>query len=76
MRLSNQALGAIMMALQKSLLEQTDIVPILQNFTFQVSGNEELTVLDPPSFKVPSEEQGTSTEDYFPDETLVTSGSD
>ena len=32
MYLSNQALGAIMMALQESLLHQTDIVPILQEF--------------------------------------------
>jgi hypothetical protein len=29
MKLSNQAMGAIMMALQKSLLEQSDIVPVL-----------------------------------------------
>ena len=28
-KLSNQAVGAIMMALQKSLMEQTDIVPVL-----------------------------------------------
>ena len=34
--LSNQAIGAIMMALQKSLMEQTDIVPILQGFEIQV----------------------------------------
>ena len=32
MHLSDQALGAVMMALQKSLLEQTDIVPVLKNF--------------------------------------------
>ena len=30
MKLSDQAMGAIMMALQKSLLEQTDIVPVLE----------------------------------------------
>ena len=35
MKLSNQALGAIMMALQKSLLEQTDIVPVLKGLTFR-----------------------------------------
>ena len=29
MKLSNQAMGAIMMALQKSLLEQSDIVPTI-----------------------------------------------
>jgi hypothetical protein len=30
MKLSNQALGAVMMALQESLLNQLDIVPILK----------------------------------------------
>ena len=34
MKLSNQAMGAIMMALQNSLMEQTDIVPVLQSFEF------------------------------------------
>jgi hypothetical protein len=32
MHLSNQALGAIMMALQESLLNELDIVPILKGF--------------------------------------------
>ncbi len=32
MKLSNQAIGAIMMALQNSLMEQTDIVPVLKGF--------------------------------------------
>ena len=31
-KLSNQALGAIMMALQESLLNELDIVPILKGF--------------------------------------------
>ena len=30
--LSKQAIGALMMALQKSLLEQSDIVPVLEKF--------------------------------------------
>ena len=51
MKLSNQALGAVMMALQKSLLEQSDIVPVLQEFDFVLEG-EELFVTNPPSFKV------------------------
>ena len=34
MKLSDQALSAIMMALQKSLLEQTDIVPVLKSMDF------------------------------------------
>lgn len=32
MKLSNQAIGAIMMALQNSLMEQSDIVPVLRDF--------------------------------------------
>ena len=37
MKLSKQALGALMMALQKSLLEQSDIVPVLEEFDFILS---------------------------------------
>ena len=54
MKLTDQALGAIMMALQKSLLEQTDIVPVLKDFDFQVQQGtqDELIVKNPPTFKV------------------------
>ena len=51
MKLSDQALGAVMMALQKSLIEQTDIVPVLKGFDFVLDG-EELSVTNPPTFKV------------------------
>jgi hypothetical protein len=34
MKLSNQAIGALMMALQKSLMEQSDIVPLLSEMDF------------------------------------------
>lgn len=50
LKLSNQALGAIMMALQESLLNQLDIVPILKNFDLQ-SGEEGLVVINPPSVR-------------------------
>jgi len=58
MKLSHQALGAIMMALQKSLLEQSDIVPVLLEFDFQTSEDEdsELVVSNPPIFKINGEE--------------------
>ncbi len=60
MKLSNQAIGALMMALQKSLMEQTDIVPILQEFQFEKTEdtkrwgtkNGELNVSNPPTFTV------------------------
>ena len=37
MKLSDQAMGAIMMALQKSLMNQTDIVPMLKEMKFTVN---------------------------------------
>jgi hypothetical protein len=37
MNLTDQALGALMMALQRSLMEQTDIVPVLKGFKFRLS---------------------------------------
>jgi hypothetical protein len=51
-KLSNQAIGAIMMALQKSLLEQSDIVPVLKNFDVQVDDRGELVVMNPPKVEV------------------------
>lgn len=48
MKLSDQALGAVMMALQKSLLEQSDIVPTLKGFELQERDGE-LVVTNPPS---------------------------
>ena len=52
MHLSDQALGAVMMALQKSLLEQTDIVPVLKNFKLAQSESGDLVVVNPPVFKM------------------------
>ena len=37
MQLSDQAVGALMMALQKSLLEQSDIVPVIKGFKIKNS---------------------------------------
>tara|TARA_R110000824_G_scaffold197409_12_gene380873 strand:- start:688 stop:966 length:279 start_codon:yes stop_codon:yes gene_type:complete len=48
--LSKQAVGALMMALQKSLLEQSDIVPVLESFKI-VDSPEGLVVLNPPIVK-------------------------
>jgi len=73
MRISDQALGAIMMALQKSLIEQTDIVPVLRDFDFQVNENEELTVVNPPVFKFDQEELSP---DIDSNENFTTVGSD
>lgn len=48
MKLSDQALGAIMLALQNSLISQTDIVPVLKGFELQLDENEQVIVLNPP----------------------------
>lgn len=51
MKLSDQALSCIMVALQKSLMEQTDIVPLLKSLDFLATGPElqELVVNNPPA---------------------------
>ena len=51
MKLSDQAVGAIMMALQKALTEQTDIVPVLKSFELDLMDNGELLVKNPPVVK-------------------------
>jgi|TARA_R110002012_G_scaffold178521_5_gene343682 hypothetical protein len=51
MNLSDQALGALMMALQRSLMEQSDIVPTLKGFRFKLS-DDGLVVLNPPIVKL------------------------
>ena len=44
-----------MMALQKSLMEQSDIVPVLQGFEFKVDNKEELYIMNPPILKFEEE---------------------
>ena len=61
MKLSDQAVGAVMMALQKSLLEQSDIVPVIKGMDFvpavETHGEEaELYVKNPPLVKLGNEE--------------------
>tara|TARA_R100000908_G_C3704353_1_gene113523 strand:- start:408 stop:608 length:201 start_codon:yes stop_codon:yes gene_type:complete len=51
MFLADQALGAVMMALQKSLMEQSNIVPVLKGFKFRLS-EEGLVVINPPLVKL------------------------
>ena len=58
MFMNDQAVGAVMMALQKSLMEQSDIVPVLKGFKFRLS-EQGLVVLNPPLVKA----EETETED-------------
>ena len=59
LKLSNQALGAVMMALQESLLNQLDIVPILKGFDL-AEGDEGLVVLNPPTVRFSDESEVTN----------------
>jgi len=47
MQLSDQAAGALLMALQKCLWEQVDIMPLLKEMVFEAS-NDGLVVVNPP----------------------------
>ena len=57
-KLSNQALGAVMMALQESLLNELDIVPILKGFEL-VSTEDGLVVTNPPTVRMSNEKEIT-----------------
>ena len=48
LQLSDQALGAIMLALQNSLLNQTDIVPVLKGLKLANHPSQGLIVTNPP----------------------------
>lgn len=54
MQLSNQAIGAIMMALQESLMHQLDIVPILKGWEIEDT-DDGLMVTNPPTVRLPEE---------------------
>jgi len=54
--LSDQALGALMMALQRSLMEQSDIVETLRGFEF-VNSEAGLEILNPPIIRVPNNQE-------------------
>lgn len=51
MKLSDQAMGSLMMVLQKCLMEQTDIVPMLKELNFVPAGDE-LEVENPPTLHI------------------------
>jgi len=61
LKLSDEALGSIMLALQKSLMEQSDIVPVLKGFNFKVNEENNLFIMNPPILKFEDEDD----EDYL-----------
>ncbi len=56
MQLSNQAVGALMLALQKSLMEQSDILPVLKSFNF-IDTADGLVVTNPPAVSFENQEE-------------------
>ena len=52
MQLTDQALGSIMVCLQKALVEECDIVPLLKDLSFTETGDG-LIVLNPPEAITP-----------------------
>ena len=68
MKLSDQAMGSLMMVLQKCLMEQSDIVPMLKDLNFVVtkkdesdSTHDELSVENPPTLHFNNDTEATST---------------
>ena len=63
LKLSDEALGSIMLALQKSLMEQSDIVPVLKGFNFKVNEENNLFIMNPPIIKLDNENE--DEDDYL-----------
>ena len=57
LKLSNQAMGALMMALQKGIMEQCDITTMLKDFELMDSADG-LVVENPPVLQMEPEEEG------------------
>ena len=51
MKLSDQAIGALLMTLQKCLSEETDITELLADWDLEVNDSGDVVVVNPPSFK-------------------------
>jgi hypothetical protein len=60
MKLSDQAMGALMMVLQKCLMEQSDIVPMLKDLDFVPTGDNEISVENPPTLHFNNGDTDTS----------------
>ena len=51
MKLSDQAMGSLMMVLQKCLMEQSDIIPMLKDLNLTINGDE-INVENPPTLHI------------------------
>jgi len=59
-KLSNQAIGALMMALQKGIMDQVDITKILKDFRL-VDTEDGLFVENPPTLNIEASESEKNT---------------
>ena len=57
MKLSNQAIGALLMTLQKCLAEESDITELLSDWNLEINETGEVIVTNPPSFGPPQSTQ-------------------
>lgn len=57
--LSDQAIGAVMMALQKGLIEQVDVTDVFRGFEFEIHEKLGLVVLNPPTFEIKKEQMSS-----------------
>jgi len=55
MKFSNQAVGALLMTLQKCLAEQSDITELLSEWNLEIDDTGDVVVTNPPSFKTQTE---------------------
>jgi hypothetical protein len=55
MKLSNQAIGALLMTLQKCLAEESDITELLSDWVLETK-EEEIYVINPPTIEATKEE--------------------
>tara|TARA_R110002126_G_scaffold4922_7_gene25512 strand:+ start:5746 stop:5934 length:189 start_codon:yes stop_codon:yes gene_type:complete len=62
MKLSNQAIGAMMVTLQKCLSEQVDMAGLMREWDLGVQ-NDEVIVLNPHSYKIDKEAFITDLDD-------------
>ena len=57
MKLSNQAIGALMLALQKGISEQVDIIGVFRDFELFIdTETDEVGISNPPTISVEKEE--------------------
>jgi hypothetical protein len=57
MKFSDQAIGSLMMALQRCLMEQSDITDIMKGFKLKTNEQGQLFILNPPIVKLSDNEE-------------------